>query len=166
LKQQTIIWALLVGGTIAGTLDILFAISFAGYNGMPATKLLQTVASGALGKTAFDGGVAAAATGLACHFALSYLWTALFLAAAWRLPALLRRPAVAGILFGILVFLAMRLIVLPLSAFPFPVKFKPLGTVLDLMSHMFFFGLPIAIAASKTLLARAADRTQPAASSA
>ncbi len=154
MKQQSILWAFLVGGTIAGTLDILFAISFAGYNGMPATRLLQTVASGALGNAAFSGGVAAAATGLVCHFALSYLWTAIFLLAAWRLPALLRWPVVAGITFGIVVFLSMRLIVLPLSAFPFPVKFKPLNTLLDLMSHLFFFGIPIAISASKTVLGR------------
>jgi len=156
LKQRTLLWAFLIGGTIAGTLDILFAITFAGYNGMPATKLLQTVASGALGKAAFDGGEAAAAIGLACHFALSYLWTALFMAAAWRLPALLRRPVVSGIVFGIAVFLCMRLVVLPLSAFPFPVRFKPLSTALDLMSHMFFFGVPIAVAASKTFLGRRA----------
>jgi hypothetical protein len=50
----------------------------------------------------------------------------------------------------------MRLVVLPLSAFPFPVRFKPLNTVLDLMSHMFFFGVPIAVAASKTFLGRRA----------
>lgn len=156
MKQQTIAWAVLVGGTIAGTLDILFALTFAGFNGMPAAQLLQTVASGALGKAAFSGGAATAATGLACHFALSYLWAALFMAAAWRIPALLRRPLVSGLVFGILVFLSMRLIVLPLSAFPFPVRFRPLGTVLDLMSHMFFFGVPIALAASKTVLARQA----------
>ncbi len=158
MKQQSILWAFLVGGTIAGALDILFAISFAAYNGMPATRLLQIVASGALGNAAFSGGVATAATGLACHFALSYLWTAIFLLAAWRMPALLRRPVVTGIAFGILVFLSMRLVVLPLSAFPFPVRFKPLNTVLDLMSHMFFFGVPIALSAGKTVLRRQPER--------
>lgn len=154
MKQRTIIWALLVGGGIAGTLDILFAISWAAYNGMAPTRLLQTVASGALGKAAFSGGAPIAATGLAAHFALSYGWAGIFLLAAWRAPMLLRRPAVSGIALGVTVFLTMRLLVLPLSAFPFPVSFKPLGSILDLLSHMLLFGLPIAIAASKTRLAR------------
>jgi hypothetical protein len=150
MKQRTVFWAVLVGGTIAGALDILFAILFAGYSGMAAARLLQTVASGALGNAAFSGGIPTAALGLALHFALSYLWAAVFLLAVWVAPAVVYRPAVSGIAFGVVVFLAMRLVVLPLSAFPFPVTFKPLGGTLDLMSHMFLFGVPIAVAASKT----------------
>ncbi|MEO8002835.1 MAG: hypothetical protein ABI644_13250 [Arenimonas sp.] len=149
MKNRTVIWALLVGGTIAGMLDILFAITFAAYNGMAPDRLLQTVASGALGQAAFSGGNYTAAIGLVCHFALSYLWAAIFLVIARRVPVLVRHPLVSGICFGILVFLLMRLVVLPLSAFPFPIKFKLLGSSLDLLSHMFLFGTPIAIAASK-----------------
>jgi hypothetical protein len=148
------IWALFTGGLIAGTLDIFFAISLAHYNGMPAMRLLQTVASGALGKAAFSGGLATAAIGLALHFVLSCLWAAVFLGAAWRLPVLLRRPLVSGIVFGIAVFLTMRLVVLPLSAFPFPVRFKLVSSILDLLSHMLLFGVPIAVAASRTVSAR------------
>jgi hypothetical protein len=48
--------AILTGGALGGLLDILFAISFAGYNGLPPERLLQIVASGALGKAAFTGG--------------------------------------------------------------------------------------------------------------
>jgi uncharacterized membrane protein YagU involved in acid resistance len=140
---------IVIGGLIAGALDILFAISFAAYNGTPPVRLLQIVASGAFGKAALDGGVAMAAVGLAAHFGMSLGWAALFFLAAQRWPQLVRRPLVYGIVFGILVFLAMRLLVLPLSAYPFPVRFKPLSTVLDLMSHMFLFGLPIALAARK-----------------
>jgi hypothetical protein len=60
-----------------------------------------------------------------------------------------RRPFASGIAFGIIVFLVMRLVVLPLSAFPFPVTLKPVATALDLMSHMFLFGVPIALAARR-----------------
>ena len=45
----------------------------------------------------------------------------------------------------------MRLVVLPLSAFPHPVSFKPLSAGLDLLSHVFFFGLPIALAAARAI---------------
>ena len=154
MKQRSMVWALLVGGSIAGALDILFAISFAACNGTGPVELLQTVASGALGKAAFDGGVPTAALGLLLHFLLSYSWAGAFLLAAVRMSALVRRSMVSGIVFGIAVFLLMRLVVLPLSAFPFPVKFRPLASILDLLSHMFFFGVPIALATRRALSTR------------
>ena len=146
--------AVLVGGSIAGTLDILFAISFAAFKGVGPVRLLQTVASGLLGDAAFTGGVPAAILGLAGHFSMSYLWAALFVAAASRVTPLVSKPAVTGPIFGILVFFTMRLVVLPLSAFPYPIVFQPLSWGLDLLSHMFFFGLPIAFAAAKAIRGR------------
>lgn len=153
MKRRTGVWAVLVGGTLGGALDILFAISFAAYNGATPVRLLQTVASGWRGGAAFSGGGAAAALGLALHFGMSYLWAAGFLFLARRVPWLARRPVGSGMIFGIAVFFAMRLVVLPLSAFPYPVTFKPLATVLDLLSHMLLFGLPIALAVSKAVRA-------------
>jgi hypothetical protein len=147
-------WAVLVGGSIAGTLDILFAISFAGYSGVAPTRLLQTVASGLLGKAAFSGGIPTAALGLVLHFGMSYLWAGIFLLAARRLPRLRHQPVASGIHFGVAVFLTMRLVVLPLSAFPYPVSFKALATALDLLSHTFLFGVPIALAARRACALR------------
>jgi methyltransferase (TIGR00027 family) len=141
--------AVIAGGLVAGILDIAFALSMAAYNGMAPVRLLQVVASGAFGKAAFTGGAAMAAGGLALHFALSLVWASVFVALATAWPALQRKPHVWGPLFGVLVFLAMRLVVLPLSAFPYPVSFKPLPSILDLLSHMFLFGLPIALAGKR-----------------
>jgi uncharacterized membrane protein YagU involved in acid resistance len=146
--------AVLAGGTIAGALDILFALTFAATRGVPPDRLLQTVASGLLGEAAYAGGMPAAALGLAAHFGLSYAWATLFVFAAARGPRLASRPAVAGAVFGLLVFLAMRLVVLPVSAFPHPVRFEPLSAGLDLLSHMFLFGMPIALAAAKAIRAK------------
>jgi hypothetical protein len=143
--------AVLVGGSVAAALDILFAISFAAYNGVAPVRLLQTVASGLLGAAAFSGGIPVAALGLALHFGLSLLWAGVFLGLGLFAPALVRYPFVAGVGFGVAVFLTMRLLVLPLSAFPYPVSFKPLATILDLLSHAFLFGLPIALAVRKAL---------------
>jgi uncharacterized membrane protein YagU involved in acid resistance len=146
VKHRSGSWAVLVGGSIAGALDILFALSFAASRGVPPTRLLQTVASGLLGDAAFSGGEFTAALGLVAHFGMSYLWATVFLLAARSLPSLVRQPVLSGILLGVVVFLVMRLIVLPLSAFPYPVTFKPLATALDLLSHTFLFGVPIALA--------------------
>jgi uncharacterized membrane protein YagU involved in acid resistance len=136
--------AVLLGGSIAAVLDIAFAISFAAYNGATPVRLLQTVASGLLGTAAFAGGVPVAALGLALHFGMSILWAGAFLALARFVPALTLRPVISGIVFGAFVFVSMRFVVLPLSAFPYPVTFKPLATTLDLMSHTLLFGVPIA----------------------
>jgi uncharacterized membrane protein YagU involved in acid resistance len=143
--------AVLVGGSIAGALDILFALTFAAVEGVGPARLLQTVASGLLGESAYDGGVPVAVLGFATHFGLSYGWAALFVAVASRIPRLIERPLLAGALFGVVVFFAMRLVLLPLSAFPHPVTFRPLAATLDLLSHMFLFGLPIALAAAKAI---------------
>jgi uncharacterized membrane protein YagU involved in acid resistance len=140
-----------VGGSIGGALDLAFALTFAAVNGVRPAQLLQTVASGLLGPAAYEGGLPAAALGLAAHFVLSFGWAALFAGAASWMPRIVSRPLLAGILFGALVFFTMRLVVLPLSAFPHPVSFKPHAASLDLLSHMFLFGLPIALAASKAL---------------
>ncbi|WP_374585766.1 hypothetical protein [Pseudoduganella sp.] len=141
--------AILTGGALAGLLDIIFAISFAGYNGLPPQRLLQVVASGALGQAAFTGGMPAAAFGLACHFALSFGWMALFFIAARRLPALARKPLPAAVAYGLLVFFAMRLVVLPLSAFPRPVTFNAFSWGMDMLSHVLLFALPIVWATRK-----------------
>jgi hypothetical protein len=154
MNQRSGLWAILVGGSIAGTLDIIFAISFAIYNGATPIRLLQTVASGLLGKDSFTGGISTAALGLALHFGMSFIWAGLFWVAARRVPKLMHHPVLYGIIFGVIVFFVMRLVVLPLSAFPYPVTFKPLATVMDLLSHALLFGVPIALA---TLAARRAS---------
>ena len=140
-------WAVLVGGLAGGTLDILFAISFAAYNGMPPMRLLQSVASGVLGRGAYTGGGLGAALGLLLHFALAIGFAGTFLLVSRRFPPLVYRPFIFGGLFGIGVFLFMRLVVLPWSAFPHPISFRPVATILDLLSHIFLFGIPIALAA-------------------
>ena len=138
--------AIVVGGLAGGAGDLLFAIVWAGINGRAPQKLLQVIASGWFGQAAFDGGWNTAAIGFASHFGIALVVAALFSALASRMPALLERPLLAGAALGVATFLVMRFIVLPLSAFPFPVKMFTVGAGLDLLSHMFLFGTPIAFA--------------------
>lgn len=150
MKRLTPLQAILLGGALGGLGDILFAIGMAIARGDTAQHLLQIVASGALGQAAFDGGMHTASIGLALHFLLSFGWAALFVLAARAMPGLVRRPLLSAIGYGVLVLLAMRLVVLPLSAFPFPSGVKPnWPTFLDLLSHIFLFALPIVLAARR-----------------
>lgn len=153
MGKQSIARAIVLGGLLGGALDLLFAVSFASYNGAAPSRVFQAIASGLLGNVAFSGGIGVGALGFVCHFGLSVLWTALFVAVAWQLPALTRRSLLAGIGFGLIVFLCMRFVVLPLSAYPRPVTFKPLATVLDLLSHMLLFGMPIAVVVNRAVRA-------------
>lgn len=151
MKRLGNLQAILIGGAIGGLGDIVFAIGMAIARGDTAVHLLQIVASGALGNAAFEGGTRTAAIGLGLHFLLSFGWAALFVLAARTIPALLRHPLVSAIGYGLLVLLAMRLVVLPLSAFPYPSGLKPSWPLfLDALSHIFLFALPIVLAARRT----------------
>lgn len=149
MQQRSALWAILVGGAIAGALDILYAITYWSFNGLSAERVLQSIASGLYGKEAYAGGLSLAMLGLALHFLMSFGYATVFLLASQRLPMLRHRPALAGIVFGIGVFFFMRHVVLPMSAFPHPIVFRPVGSSLDLLSHIFLFGLPIALACAR-----------------
>jgi hypothetical protein len=156
-RRSSLSWAILVGGAVGGALDLAFAVTFAAYRGAAPQRVFRAIAGGLLGNAASTGGDWVALVGIACHFVLSWIWAALFAVAALRLRALASRPLLAGPLFGVVVFLGMRLVVVPLSAYPRPMGFAPLATVLDLLSHMFLFGTPIAYCFSRYASARAAE---------
>ena len=109
---------ILWGGLIAGTMDITAAIlTYKIRNNLPATRLLQSVASGLLGKDAFTGGTPTAALGLLLHFVIAFGATTVFYLASRKMPWLIQNAVVAGILYGIVVQQFMQQVVLPLSAF-------------------------------------------------
>lgn len=146
--------AILFGGAVGGLGDILFAIGMALWRGDTAQHLLQIVASGALGEAAFEGGWGTAALGLLLHFLLSFGWATPLVLAARNMPMLLRRPLWTALGFGLLVMLVMRLVVLPLSAFPYPSSVKPSWPMfLELLSHVFLFALPMVLAARRAAIA-------------
>ena len=135
--------------------DILYAIIFSWLaRGTSPIRILQSVASGLLGKPAFDGGWPTAELGLFLHFFIAFSFAVIFYLAARRVPILATHAVWSGLIYGFLIFWFMRLVVMPLSAFPFPIKF-PLGpTLLELAFHMFTVGLPIALLVKRTIAAK------------
>ena len=131
-------------GLIAGVLDLLFAaVSFV-IHGRSPYLLLKIIAGGALGRGATDGGLGTAALGLVFHFCISLGAAAVYFAGSRRIPWLNRHPWISGPVFGLLVYEFMQLVVLPLSAYRRPFTAPPL-LVPDVLSHLFFVGLPIAL---------------------
>jgi hypothetical protein len=135
-------------GLLVGTLDILDAIIFFGLRGVSATRILQGIAFGLIGRTSYTMGMRSAALGLLLHFFIATTWAALYLLASRRLP-LSRHPWIYGTLYGILVYIAMNYVVLPLSH----VGLRPLPPLIPLINGVgaliVCIGLPLAFIARR-----------------
>src|SRR5262249_3985540 len=108
-------------------------------------QVFQGIAYGALGPAAFRGGYGAAALGVAVHLLISVVAAGLYAWAALRWLTLVRRPLLWGLAYGVVVYVVMNFIVVPLSRIGFSLpKSAPLLAV-SFGTHLVFFGLPIAL---------------------
>lgn len=78
-------------------------------------QILHAVGSGLVGPDIREIGVIGAVIGAVCHFAISIILAALYLAGARFAPVLLERPVLSGVVYGTFVFGVMNAIVVPLS---------------------------------------------------
>lgn len=149
MRRDSAASAILTGGLIAGLFDITYAVVFSGFRGVPAMRILQSVASGLLGAPAFEGGAPVAALGLLLHFLMALLIATLFYFASRQFVFLVRHPVIWGAIYGLVVYLVMNFVVIPLSAVPGKPKFVPIVVITSLIVHAFFVGVPIALAARR-----------------
>jgi hypothetical protein len=144
--RETIVY----GGLTAGVLDLADAFVVTALNGGTPTRVLHAIASGLLGRAAYDGGVATAALGLFLHFFIATAAAAVFYVASLKLSFLLRRPLVSGPIFGLCVWAVMYLIVLPIT-FGRPFTVSALTNLLNQLGiHALGVGLPIALWAARS----------------
>ena len=137
---------ILLGGLIAGTLDISYACIYSYVvRGTSPVRILQSIASGALGAKAFTGGAKTAALGLVFHFLIAIIAAAVFYLASRRLRYLVTQAVICGILYGVCVYVFMNLVVLPLSAISFKMSYPWPSLIGGLLIHMFGIGLPISL---------------------
>lgn len=136
----------LFGGGIAATLDLTYAILRNMGGGEPPLWTLQLVASGWLGPDSFNGGWSAGLLGLVSHYGILLVGAAVYYAASRRLPLLRSQAWACGALFGVLVYLFMNFLLLPLSAFPYHLTYPPLRLLEGLAAHAILVGIPIALA--------------------
>lgn len=144
--------AILVGGAIAGVLDITYACvhSYAA-SGRTPEQVLRSVAAGAIGlEAAKAGGAGTAALGLLLHFVIALSMAAFFVGATRVEPRLNRWPVVAGLIYGLGLYVVMNHVVVPLSALG-PVFHAPTGQFFygALVTHTLFVGIPIALCARR-----------------
>jgi uncharacterized membrane protein YagU involved in acid resistance len=131
-------------GLLCGVLDITAAFVTWAPKGVPPEMLLQAIASGLLGEKSFDGRWETAALGAALHFLIAFSAAAVFYAASRTLTFMTSRPVLAGICYGVAVYLFMYWIVMPLSNLrrrPFSAS----AALIAILTHMVCVGLPISL---------------------
>jgi hypothetical protein len=116
VKQASPYRAILWGGLIAGSLDITAAfVSTAVQTARSPQFVLQSVASGVLGADSYNRGFSSAALGLAIHFLIAYTWCTVYFIASRKLTFLINRAVICGLSYGVVVWLFMNGVVLPLT---------------------------------------------------
>ena len=138
------------GGLLAGTLDITVAVVEAGLEGRSPVSLLQGIAGGLLGMSSFQGGVATAALGVFFHFLIATTASAVFYLASRKLNFLVQHAIPSGLLYGVVVYIFMYYLVLPISAYHTKIELPPMAVLIrDVAIHMFLVGLPISLMVRK-----------------
>jgi len=110
--------AVVAGGLTAGAIDIGYAIVASSQRGVAPSSVLQSVASGLLGRAAYKGGTAAALLGGLLHFAMTIAMAAIFVFAFRRFEIVRHNFVIAGLLYGTAIYFVMRWVIVPLSRFP------------------------------------------------
>jgi uncharacterized membrane protein YagU involved in acid resistance len=149
LEQRSIITVLMLGAALVGTLDILFATSFWAIRGVSPVRILQSVAAGVQGSNAYRGGNSSALLGLGLHFFIAACMVLAFYLASRQWPVLVRSPLLAGSAYGVVLYIVMNRVVVPLSAVP-PPRPEPIDwpwVLSSIVVHIVFVGLPSAFVA-------------------
>src|SRR2546427_11979796 len=115
-KQPRALSGILWAGVVSGALDITAALIVYARFGAFSVRLLQGIASGLLGKDAFQGGLATAFLGLLCHFFIATSAAAVYYVASRRMAILVQHAVLSGASYGVGVYGLMQLVVIPLSA--------------------------------------------------
>jgi len=144
-RSSSIVLAAIVIGTIAAVTEMVPVFPIQAALGVLPRLVLQSIASGVLGRAAYSGGAATALLGIAFHLLISISFALAYVLVSDRWTALRRRPVLAGVAYGTVVFLVMRYIVVPLSAVAYKQSTDWGMFATSLAVHIVGFGIPIAL---------------------
>jgi uncharacterized membrane protein YagU involved in acid resistance len=157
IRSRSSAWkTILLAWVTAGCLDLLAAIVVYSVIMQRVTtiRLLQGIARGALGNSAYEGGVGTALAGVGFHFTIAFCFTVFYFLIFPHIPFLKKQRIVSGLLYGIFAWCVMNLAVLPLLKIaPLPTKWDSI--VRGVVILMFCIGLPISLIVSRYYLSKA-----------
>ena len=142
IMQRSIWKPIIVATAVCGTLDILFATILSLMRGKDPAAMLRFVASGPF-PDATSWGAAGSLLGLAVHYSLMAIMVGWFVIAARNVPALVDKPWLAGLIYGLITWAVLNLVVVPLR-FPAAWPPKPVAIATQLFAHIVLVGLPTA----------------------
>ena len=144
---------------MVAVLDGLFAFVFYGLIlGVKPLRIFQSVASGLLGRSSFDGGVRTFVFGLLLHLVVAICIAAVFYLASLKLPILIRHAVASGLVYGLIAYLVMNYVVIPLSRIG--LRATTMRVFLPaFIAHAFLVGLPIALLARRSAQAPERNKT-------
>jgi hypothetical protein len=132
-------------GFLTGTLDAIGAILWA-YKLGPVI-VFQFIASGAFGKAAFQGGMSMVWWGIFFHYFIAYSFTAILYVAYPSFYKFFRNKYLIGLEYGLITWIIMNFIVVPLSK----IGFQPIHHVLPILIGIGILiicvGMPVALIA-------------------
>jgi hypothetical protein len=138
--------AILNAGAVAGALDITAASIQTMIAGRTPMRMLQGIAVGWFGRDkSLAMGWTSAAVGFATHFFIATSWAAIYWFASRKLPVLVRRAWVCGVVYALIIYGVMYEIVMPLSAIHRRIPRTPQAYLIQILIHIFCVGLPIAL---------------------
>lgn len=140
------------GGLIVAVADIIFATTvWFTWSVSGLITVFQAIAVGVLGKASYDGGVATAALGAGLQLFMATMFVAAYTLVGRRVPALLHKPFVYGPLYGVLLYVIMNFVVMPLSRVgTMPSLERVDRVVVVVVAHM-VFGVVCALFARRAL---------------
>ena len=135
---------IVAAAALLGTVDLIYACSFwYALHDVPPARILRGIASGWLGSRAYTGGPGVLWLGAASHYGIMMAMVLTYAMASHRIPLLLRRPWRCGAFYGLLLYVVMNGIVVPLSAAAGP-SLRPAWVIGSLIVHVWLIGVPIA----------------------
>jgi hypothetical protein len=141
LAPATVVPGLIAGLVGAATIDVyLLGVFVAATHLFTLGGFFSFIATGAIGKGAYAE-PESAWLGLAIHVAVSLAWGVGYAYAASRAPQLNARPITSGIVFGVVVMIAMQLVEVAANIYTLPNTFALLN---QFVAHTLFFGIPVA----------------------
>lgn len=148
LREQ--IAAGLLAGITGGILIelLFFAVQLA--IGTPAGKLLDSfafIAAVLMGPGAYAN-PAAVPIGIVLHFCVSVGWALGYVYLVRTQPQLLTRPLISGAALGLMVYIFMQIVLLTAGQYHRP---APSALLTQLIAHIVFFGIPVALVVSRLL---------------
>jgi hypothetical protein len=140
---------ILLATAIAGTLDIGLAAVQTAAAGKPVGNMLRGLASGPF-PGAEGWGAAGALAGLCVHYAIMAVMAAVFLIARERIALVRRHTIPSALAYGVILWLVMYGLVLPLRfGMPFPSP-KPKAIAFQLFAHVILVGLTFGLVAKRS----------------